>query len=903
MASSQAERNLLVGMIALQMELITQEQLLRAFQAWTLDREKTIESLLLDQRAITHEGQAFIAAIATKFISLHQESIEFSIASLSSIDSLREKLAALDDDEIEKTLVSVENIKRERSSQREQHEEPTLLHHASFEGRRFKILRPHAKGGLGEVSIAEDLELHREVALKQIQARFRSDPESRARFMIEAEITGRLEHPGIVPVYSLGTTEFGKPFYAMRFIHGDSLRQAISKLYASDQPKLDTEAYRMAIRKLLRRFVDVCNAMEYAHSRGVLHRDLKPGNIMLGKYGETLVVDWGLAKPIGKTDQYKERTDEPTVVPKSQDGSSHTQLGTIVGTLAYMSPEQASGQHQTLGIKADIYSLGATLYHLLTGHAPIPKGETAEMLRAILEGKILSPKLKNTLVPEALSAVCMKALALRPEDRYGSAAALADEIELWLADEPVKAYREPLYDRMGRLVRRHQTLVASSLLILVLSTLSLVGFNRLVADRNHRLQVANDAEREQRLKAEQAQAEAISRRDESLKFSLNVLLTAEKDLQNNDKAFRFRTKVMDMTYENFERFRNMIEPTPTFLEQYATVARLSANQKSRAKEFREASRRLEKAVESSLLLANTDESWDRYSGTLCDLAASQRVDGQFEKAKSSLIKAYAVSDRLLLKSPGHEGFLRTKIRVSLGQAMILIEQLELKAAADLIEFAATNYQQLASSKSGTPAERSLAALSFLYRAHHMIEDGKSEAALAYLTEKIPVVRGWVEETPRELAIQNNYLRLLSLACDLQVNAGTFTADDRQNLDKTRDQFEIIAAAGNDSYVLNIADALRVRSRMMESSVSHDEAMGFLEKAEKLSIENKSTEFVAEMSEIQAKIFHRISELYEAKQDDEKSMLYREKAKQAADRACSLWPESRRLERNLRRIRQ
>src|SRR5262249_10943107 len=146
-------------------------------------------------------------------------------------------------------------------------------------GLRFRILRPHAKGGLGQVSVALDQELHREVALKEIQEHHADDRDSRARFLIEAEITGGLEHPGVVPVYGLGHYGDGRPYYAMRFIRGDSLKDAIEQFHRADQPGRDPGERTLALRGLLRRFVDVCKAVAYAHSRGVLHRDLKPGNV------------------------------------------------------------------------------------------------------------------------------------------------------------------------------------------------------------------------------------------------------------------------------------------------------------------------------------------------------------------------------------------------------------------------------------------------------------------------------------------------------------------------------------------------------------------------------------------------------------------------------------------------
>src|SRR5262249_40182264 len=158
----------------------------------------------------------------------------------------------------------------------------------------------HAQGGLGVVSVAFDEELHREVALKEIQERYASESEPRSRFLLEAEITGSLEHPGIVPVYGLGHHPDGRPFYAMRFVRGESLKEVIARFHGLRGPSnaangaakagADSLGHSLEFRRLLARFLDVCNAIAYAHSRGVLHRDLKPGNILLGPFGETLVV-------------------------------------------------------------------------------------------------------------------------------------------------------------------------------------------------------------------------------------------------------------------------------------------------------------------------------------------------------------------------------------------------------------------------------------------------------------------------------------------------------------------------------------------------------------------------------------------------------------------------------------
>jgi serine/threonine protein kinase len=214
---------------------------------------------------------------------------------------------------------------------------------------RYRSVRLHARGGLGEVHVAVDEELSRQVALKLIQKSRAADPESRRRFLQEAEITARLEHPGVVPVYGLVRDDSGQPCYAMRLIQGETLQEALDRLHAGDRAGRDPGGRRLAMRDLLGRFVAVCNTVAYAHSRGVLHRDLKPANIMLGAYGETLIVDWGLAKALGGG------APGPTAgAEATSGGDDHTRTGQALGTPAFMSPEQARGDRDALGPLSDV---------------------------------------------------------------------------------------------------------------------------------------------------------------------------------------------------------------------------------------------------------------------------------------------------------------------------------------------------------------------------------------------------------------------------------------------------------------------------------------------------------------------------------------------------------------------
>ncbi len=263
----------------------------------------------------------------------------------------------------------------------------------------------------------------------------------------------------------------------------------------------------LALRQLLSRFLDVCNAVEYAHSRGVIHRDIKPANILLGPYGETLLVDWGLAKVVGREDPQEDTSAEATFRPSSASGSSETQAGSAVGTPAYMSPEQAEGRIAVVGVASDIYNLGATLYCLLTGRPPIEDREVFAALRRAQRGDFPPPRQVDRTVPAALEAVVLRAMAARPEDRYPSAKTLAEELERWLADEPVRAYREPIATRTARWARRNKPTVAAAAVLLVSGVVALAVNDAMVriekdrTEEQHLQAVASfrDAERQRRL--------------------------------------------------------------------------------------------------------------------------------------------------------------------------------------------------------------------------------------------------------------------------------------------------------------------------------------------------------------------------------------------------------------------
>jgi tetratricopeptide (TPR) repeat protein len=316
-------------------------------------------------------------------------------------------------------------------------------------------------GGEKEILLVRDRDTLREVAMARPR-----EGRPAAAFVREARILARLEHPNIVPLHDLGLSPDGSPYYTMKLLAGETLDAILARLRAGDSA---TES-RFPLAARLEIFARVCDAVAFAHSRGIIHRDIKPANVQIGEYGEVRVIDWGLAKIAGEGTGFTDASDlsDLSVAPD-------TRLGTVKGTPGYMAPEQANGQGCRADVRTDTYALGALLYALLTGHAPVAGATSAERIRRTVAGEIVPPRQRapERLIPHALDAIARKALAANPEDRYQTADALLADLRAFTACRATSAEEAGPVTLLWLVVKRHRALSA----VIAASLLALAGIS------------------------------------------------------------------------------------------------------------------------------------------------------------------------------------------------------------------------------------------------------------------------------------------------------------------------------------------------------------------------------------------------------------------------------------------
>lgn len=816
-------RNLTTAMLAYQAGMIDRGQMLKAIRAWMKNKDRNLCDVLVEQQAIDSDSRELLIAMVAKHEEIHGDQPRRQLEMLSSIDSsLTKTLQELEDPDVENFIAATAKLNEPTNNVKDLADRRPFIPGDSKYG-RFSVIRPHAKGGLGEVFIAFDHELNRQVALKEIQGKHSFDEASRARFLQEAEITGGLEHPGIVPVYGLGTYGDGRPFYAMRFIKGVSLAEASNAFHSKQSPTTGAVYQGLEFRQLLQRLIDVCYSIEYAHSRGVLHRDLKPGNIMLGKYGETLVVDWGLAKAIGRNTGSTQFPDEETLRPSSGNDSSNTRLGQAVGTPAYMSPEAAAGNLLEIGVPSDVYCLGSTLYHLLTGRPPYQRPELNDP-ELIKKGKFPKPREVNPAIPKSLEAIALKAMQLRVADRYPSAKAVADDIELWLADEPITAYREPFAARANRFVRRRKTLVISLGAIAMLMFVGITAYSALLASKNRELEIANKEIENQRLRA-------LDHSETAIEIADSMLEVAEKQISNIPVLANFRFELTQRVNNLFTEASKLEPDNRKLVFQLAKSTRYLGNLIGKTGDRQKAIALFEESIKNQIKAAPSDQSeLNSLAGTYRDLGSFLKADGQLRAASDAYLKTDAILSQMIREFPDDPINIRAFGPVAMERVGIYIDLLNYDAALASSIQCEQLYVGLAASDISDDLDCAIAMLANSRHLQILAKKDRIDEARQVYVEGIRRGAPWLERSV-SIQVRLAYPRTLLFFADELSKQELFPDDIDAIIDEAIRRYEInVKAVDLPSYRYYLASCHRVKAKVDNARGKHEDANTAISKA-------------------------------------------------------------------------
>ncbi|QEG00042.1 Serine/threonine-protein kinase PknD [Stieleria maiorica] len=421
---------------------------------------------------------------------------------------------------------------------------------SSCDSDRYVELGELGRGGWGIVQRALDRQLQREVAVKRISNPGKIQPAQREQFLHEARITSGLQHPGVVPVHELVADETGETYYVMKLLEGDTLRHHIRAAHAK-RPDGRWVRHELieAITPLLLRFIDVCNAMAYAHRRGIIHRDLKPTNVMAGAFGETIVVDWGLARYVD------DATDESTVLgagPQEDRSGSYRSSGplesegSVIGTPTYMAPEQARGELASMGSHSDIYSLGVILYEIIAGSHPHKGMDIKTVLRRASRGQFTPLRQMQPCVPKPLEEIVHTAMAPNAQRRYRDVESLADDVQRFMTGVRVSVHDETLVERTVRWCSRHRG-IASTIAVAVVLLMIVSVISTLV------IRSAHQAERQARIEARQAHHESLERLVDARDTADTWLVDLSGSLQFHPAMTPLRNELIGQALNQYQR--------------------------------------------------------------------------------------------------------------------------------------------------------------------------------------------------------------------------------------------------------------------------------------------------------------------------------------------------------------
>lgn len=491
------ELDLAVAVVVVSGNRLSERQLSRVTRTWTVHGSETLGQLLVSKGLITAADEKRISAHAqSRLRRLGDNGSETKISKEAGTSTLATQVNRLRQIDSGGRLIKLLGLS---------HDETHLQGETRKLDSRFTLVRRLGEGGLGIVWLARDENLNRYVAIKEIRASNPGAANVLSRFKREAELTGRLEHPGIVPIYQFGKDpERQSYFYVMRFLGKHTMQDAIAEYHERREAGMNEP---LLLHRLLTAFVNLCQSVAHAHSKKIVHRDLKPENVALDAFGQVILLDWGLAKvndEFGLSDSSFENLSDTA----PQD-SNLTMANQVLGSPMYMAPEQAAGRLDEIDEQTDVYGLGGILYGILTGHAPHENsfadpssGATIpDILSTIVSRPVSSPSELVPDVPSALEAICLKATSQKKYARYSSAAAIAEDVERYLAGGQVIAYQEPFTKRTVRWATAHprvsQLLGALAAFMFALVFIGIYSLRqRQLAEHNMRFSHATDTAKE-----------------------------------------------------------------------------------------------------------------------------------------------------------------------------------------------------------------------------------------------------------------------------------------------------------------------------------------------------------------------------------------------------------------------
>jgi serine/threonine-protein kinase len=439
------DRNLLFAVLALQADLIDRDRFVRACTLWAAHKERAIADLLLEQGWLTFDGKAVVDQLIAFKLRKHGGDVQASLAEAAGAD-VRGALASIPDADVERSVAALPDTPARPTRVAPAAEDFSTVPPAACAGRNI-LYEEIGCGGIGRVLRGRDAELRRDLAVKVLRDEYRNDAKVQRRFVEEAQISGQLQHPGVVPIHELGRFPDGQPYFTMKLVKGRTLAALLNE---HPDPGQD-------LSRFLTIFQQVCQTVAYAHSKGVIHRDLKPANIMVGAFGEVQVMDWGLAKVLTTEGGDAEATTARTVIRTVRAGSTTDEDGGtgVVGTPAYMAPQQARGEIGTVDKRADVFGLGAILCVILTGRPPFVGDSREQVLRLAAAGDLAEAfaRLAGCQADRELVALCQACLAPEREDRPADASVLATRLAAYQAAVEARLRRRRLRVRRARLRR------------------------------------------------------------------------------------------------------------------------------------------------------------------------------------------------------------------------------------------------------------------------------------------------------------------------------------------------------------------------------------------------------------------------------------------------------------------